>query len=220
MAIVAEVLRQTPWLETVQYDDFEFKEVPAANGLISDAEAQLVGALRDAGGVMARRTLARKFVNEEQMNLITFQVALEHSPLFTKFEAGLYGLRGYPLELNSMTTAIQARAEMVIDEQAVEADKHGWLSFDFTIGAMSLRDQYIRVPKAIARRVADGEYTDPYSKVVATLHTPASGANTYLKGLLKHLGTEWTIGQELRVEINPRSYQVRVVQKEMDESHD
>lgn len=121
--VVIELLKRTPWVQTSHRHEFKLKTTLSVEEVLTDAELKVYRFLSGCHGVASRQSIAQALVTqadseaeqgqmvEAGMDMITLYEVLVASPILYKLDAGVFCLRGWPLNANAVKLALETAAE-------------------------------------------------------------------------------------------------------------
>lgn len=198
--VFRKLLAKSPALVCQQGDDFRLAEAkPAAEKKSGVAEA-IVAELELRGGVASRSELHRALVVEKGINIISFSVALAHSPLLRQVDRSIFAIRGWPISAARLTEAQHRIGNLDgprINFKEVDVRSNGDVSWVNMLSKASLTNLYAGVPRKARLHLSEG----PYTATGATL----SIVDTRMTGLVRLvLNLGGSIGTLFRVTANAR----------------
>lgn len=167
LAVLSAMLSRAPGLKTVQRNDYVLVEKPPLADLLSATELAIYELLAQRDGVSDRRYLLKRLVQKGRMTAISFQVALDQSPILRRLDYGVYALRGWPLNKAAMAKAIVAGARNRGGGHGRVPMKasRGKFAFQLHVTPYTLRNGVICVPPSVRDQCGDvdayrhGEHT-------------------------------------------------------------
>lgn len=171
MEIVQKLLAKSPELMCQQGDDFrlaaEMREADAKEGVAESILAEL----KSRGGLASRSELHQALVVDKGMNLVSFSVALAHSPLLRQVDRGVFAIRGWPISSVRLIEA-QNRVGNVngprINFKEVDVTSGGDVSWVNTLSKSSMTNLYAGVPSKALLHLPEGQYSAGSAKLTIT----------------------------------------------------
>ncbi|MDK9702527.1 MAG: hypothetical protein OEL20_05260 [Sulfuritalea sp.] len=216
--VIREVLSRTPWLETVQRNDFRAKIAIDPKEELSDAENAILPLLKENGGVIAKFVILSRLIKTNLMEPIAAQLMLARTPICYSPCHGVYVLRGYPF-----TGAALAAAQAVVGGRqatAVATDQDGAVVFDVVATDYALRNSMIDIPASVARTLPVGPYQASglvSGEVKLGAVASAVGRVSHLARLLRNAGVK--ANDTLRFTVNAASKDMHVALAPSEPNH-
>ncbi len=206
--ILAEVLRNTPGFIAKQYDDFALEELTDTATLLGETEYKVFNIIEGQGGIASRRLLMNEICEKQGVNLVTFQAAIERSPVIKHIQRSIYGIRGRAIPSTPLSKAIEeSNLPSFIsfegkDDYDLQLEEDGGVEFCINAGVNAVKVGSLVLPANVSKIVTDGEYTIQDEKRKIQIRTVACGA-TYARLLLSRRKEEISIGDIVKIKIYP-----------------
>lgn len=154
--VLREMLTRTPWLVTIQKNDFQLVEDIAPEDVLPSNELQIYTLIKEHDGILASNVLLNRLIKTGQMGSIGLQMALSRSAAFHQHEFGIHAITGYPFRHDALRRA----QELVGGARTISAttDESGWVNFDQTLTQYQFVHLSFDLPTGIGRLFPPGEY--------------------------------------------------------------
>jgi transcriptional regulator with XRE-family HTH domain len=205
MEVVRDLLEKSPAFVCQQGDDFRLSEehVSIEKQRVADL---ILAELERRGGLASRSELHKSLVIDKGMNLISFSVALAHSPLLRQLDRSVFAIRGWPISAARLTEAqhrVGNTAGPLINFKEVDVNSEGDVSWMNVVSNSSMSNMYAGVPSKARLHLPDGQYLS--NETVLTL------VDQRMVGLTRLvLASGGKAGTIYRTTANARSRSVRV----------
>lgn len=108
--VLVELLKSWPWLKHNQHNKFWLTEAVEPSTVLSGGEAVMLAALDSFNGVASRQEItAYACMPENGLGEMIVNKWLAGSPIFVRYQAGIYGVRGRPLNADAINEAIKRK---------------------------------------------------------------------------------------------------------------
>ena len=204
MAVVAGVLRRTPWIKTVQSDDFLIDLSPLAEDVLSPTELAIRALMAERGNTASRHTLTQQLVDTGIVQGVTLGVTLDGSPIFEQIDRGVFALRGAPIDPAHFALEKESVGGLAARRTPIQPkDEEGFIAFDFQLSDYMIHSRFFSAPKALAHKIPIGNYSLAGSENEIAFAKLKAGDYRFrrLIGALHRMGFEK--GDWVRMRIHP-----------------
>jgi len=154
--VLREMLTRTPWLVTIQKNDFQLVEDISPETVLPSNELPIYNMMKEHGGILAANVLLNRLVKTGRMGSIGLQMALSRSAAFHQHEFGIHAITGYPFNHDALRRA----QELVggVRPNGATTDENGWVNFDQTLTQYQFVHLSFDLPTGVSRVIPPGEY--------------------------------------------------------------
>ncbi len=200
--VVIEILRRLPGVRTLQSNNFRLESPLLLNEVLSETEMEIYDCLIMHGGVASTNTLKRELIETGRVKHISLHVSLNSTPIVLQVDYGLYALRGYSLNPESLaeeaasvgvyrTSAVQRLQKLGDDMYVVE----------FELSQYMLQTRFFSVASALASILSEGDYQIDGTNSTANYVILPSGAKRLRQLINKIVDAGFSEGETVRLVI-------------------
>lgn len=205
LTVLIAVLSRTPWLKTIQSDDAIAAEPILPKDYLSGAELKICEYLIENKGIASRNSLTKELVDKNGMNFVTLGLALDSSPIIVRLDTGIFALRGYPLNDDSLKNAINTvwgqRSPRVLVN--LEPDLEGWVNYESILDQYSIKTRMFSISNAFGRYLVTGDEFAVDGFTSPVVFKQYENGTCRLNGLLhKLLKLKFKQGDLIQIKIN------------------
>lgn len=157
MSALIAIFKRTPWLKTVQSDDFISLETILPEDCLSGAELKVYEFLKTNKGVASRHSITKELVTKEGMNIITLALVLDSSPIIARLDTGIFALRGRQINHAALQNALNTVWGQGAYDVSIEPDIDGLITYETVITQYSIDTRMFSVPNVFGRYFNDGD---------------------------------------------------------------
>jgi hypothetical protein len=205
--VLSQALAKTPWLKTVQKNDFALTTAISATEVLSSVELSIVDIITENNGVASKYQIDRHILGNLSVTPTAVNMALARSPILVKPGFGLYSICGIDVDPQALMAAQKSIGGPLRGPYSSpqEIDAAGRIKWEFMTTAYQLDNRILDVPASLARRLPLGEYAIEGLPQSINLVDRGGTKGRYFSRLVHTLKKQGVgIGNKVELWIDPR----------------
>ncbi len=212
LSVVVAVLSKTPWIRTIQSNDFALTNSIVPEEVFGDVELSIYRTMAAAGGVISWRKLQQHLCRKGRgVKLISLRVMVDSSPILKQIDYGVLALRGWPIEPTALKKAIASVGGKSKAYGRIGKPSKGPIRYGTIFTEYKRQQGAISLPQAVSRHCDSGDYTLEGSDVTVRIAHYNDGKRCQLQQISRKLiAMGISVGDRIEVQIDPRERHIRV----------